>query len=57
MSPRVAANARRLEMLWLGQDQGMSWLTQAGWKPPISRSGWEQIGSILRSESNEVERQ
>jgi hypothetical protein len=57
MSARVAANARRLEMLWLGQDQDMSWLTGAGWTAPISRSGWAQIGSILRSESNEVEKQ
>ena len=57
MSPRVAANARRLEMLWFGQDQDTSWLTEAGWEPPISRSGWAQIGSVLRSGSNEVERQ
>jgi nucleoside-diphosphate-sugar epimerase len=57
MSPRVAANARRLEMLWLGQEQATSWLTEAGWKAPVGRSGWEQIGSELRSESNEAERQ
>ena len=56
MSPRVAANARRLEVLWFGQDQATSWLSRAGWEAPISRSGWAQIGSVLRSESNEVER-
>jgi nucleoside-diphosphate-sugar epimerase len=45
-SPTVAANARRVEMLWLGQRQSVSWLTAAGWLPPVGREGWEQLGAL-----------
>lgn len=57
MNPRVAANARRLEMLWLGQDQDTSWLTRAGWSAPINRSGWAEIGSLLAEEAKKLEKQ
>lgn len=34
LAPAVAANARRLEMIWFGQLQAESWLTSQGWTPP-----------------------
>jgi nucleoside-diphosphate-sugar epimerase len=43
-SPTVAANARRVEMLWFGQRQAGSWLTQVGWTPPLGREGWVRLG-------------
>lgn len=39
----TAANARRLELLWLGQAQAPSWLTDAGWQPPVGREGWQSL--------------
>lgn len=39
----VAVNARRLEMMWFGQRQEQSWLTSAGWRPPVGVEGWEQL--------------
>lgn len=35
ISPRAAANMRRVEMIWLGQPQAESWLTSQGWIPPL----------------------
>lgn len=43
LTPRLAAHARRLEVLWFGQEQAPSWLTEAGWTPPIGLSGWALI--------------
>ena len=40
----TAANARRVELLWLGQAQAPSWLTEAGWRPPVGREGWRALG-------------
>ena len=45
----VAANARRVEMLWFGQGQGLSWLTSAGWSPPFGREAWRELGEEVRS--------
>lgn len=39
----TAANARRLELLWLGQDQAQSWLTNQGWSVPVGRDGWRAL--------------
>lgn len=39
----TAANARRLELLWLGQSQEESWLTTTGWHPPVGREGWRAL--------------
>ncbi|GAA1913577.1 NAD-dependent epimerase/dehydratase family protein [Nocardioides hwasunensis] len=39
----TAANARRLELLWLGQRQASSWLTQDGWRPPVGHDGWQDL--------------
>lgn len=40
---RVAGHARRLEVLWFGQTQAPSWLTEAGWLPPAGHEGWSQM--------------
>lgn len=47
--PAVAANARRVEMLWFGQGQADSWLTSAGWSPPHGRDVWRELGNAVRS--------
>lgn len=46
--PLVAANARRVEMLWFGQAQGESWLTTAGWRPPEGKEAWRELGETFR---------
>jgi hypothetical protein len=45
--PSLSANARRLEIIWLGQMQAPSWLTAAGWSPPVGREGWAELGRKL----------
>lgn len=45
--PAVAADARRVEMLWFGQGQAPSWLTAAGWAPPLAHDGWAALGRQL----------
>lgn len=45
---RYGGHARRLEMLWFGQGQSRSWLTTAGWLPPIGQEGWHQLGAALQ---------
>lgn len=49
--PAIAANARRVEMLWFGQGQTDSWLTSVGWTPPQGRDAWRELGSVVRSSS------
>lgn len=39
----TAANARRVELLWLGQEQAESWLTTQGWDVPVGREGWREL--------------
>lgn len=46
--PKIAANSRRVEMLWFGQTQGESWLTLAGWAPPSTRQAWVALGNEVR---------
>ena len=48
--PSIAANARRVEMLWFGQGQSESWLTLAGWTPPHGRDAWRELGEEIRSD-------
>jgi nucleoside-diphosphate-sugar epimerase len=45
--PQIAANARRVEMLWFGQSQAPSWLTKAGWSPPAGHDAWGELGQRL----------
>jgi nucleoside-diphosphate-sugar epimerase len=54
--PSVAANTRRLEMLWFGQSQAPSWLTDAGWKPPDGHDAWIALGRLLKHRSGEAGR-
>ncbi|NYF97385.1 NAD-dependent epimerase/dehydratase family protein [Janibacter cremeus] len=42
-STGLAGQARRLEVLWLGQEQAHSWLTDIGWKPPVGTGGWGRM--------------
>lgn len=39
----TAANARRIELLWLGQRQAVSWLTRDGWQPPLGQDAWREL--------------
>ena len=45
--PYLGANARRLEVLWLGQPQADSWLSSAGWAPPLGQDAWQALGREL----------
>jgi len=49
--PQIAANARRVEMLWFGQSQAPSWLTEAGWSPPAGHDAWKDLGRLLADSS------
>lgn len=41
--PSLEANRRRMELLWFGQRQASSWLSRAGWTPPVGLEGWDQL--------------
>jgi len=53
----TAANARRVELLWLGQGQAPSWLTQDGWQPVAGPNAWRALGKSARGEGPDVERE
>lgn len=55
-SARMAANGRRLELLWLGQEQADSWLTATGWQAPVGQDGWRALGTQLRNDDMHGER-
>lgn len=40
LDARLSGYARRLEVLWFGQDQAPSWLSESGWIPPVGPEGW-----------------
>lgn len=42
--PRFSGQRRRLEMLWFGQGQAGSWLTDVGWNPPADIKAWHALG-------------
>lgn len=44
--PRLEAYSRRLEVLWLGQEQSSSWLSRAGWVPPVGERGWRSQATV-----------
>lgn len=50
----LAANARRVEMVWFGQLQGPSWLTEVGWRPPQGLDAWGELGRLLADSSSEL---
>lgn len=41
---RVGALARRVEVLWFGQEQAPSWLTDHGWSPSSTQDDWRRLG-------------
>ncbi|MDO8309657.1 MAG: NAD(P)-dependent oxidoreductase [Actinomycetota bacterium] len=47
---RARIDARRAELLMLGQVQGTSWLTLAGWVPPVGPAGWVTLGRQLAAD-------
>ena len=49
--PSVRVNTRRVEMLWFGQSQAASWLTESGWKPPAGHDEWKELGHLLSERS------
>lgn len=51
----LAANARRVEMIWFGQAQARSWLQDAGWVPPAGPEAWEALGRELAGAVSGVE--
>ena len=55
LSPGLAANARRVELLWFGQSQAPSWLTQAGWAAPFGAEAWARLGLQLQSGQTAVQ--
>ena len=50
--PPVAVNTRRIEMLWFGQSQAPSWLTDAGWRQPAGQDAWKELGRLLAERSS-----
>jgi nucleoside-diphosphate-sugar epimerase len=54
-SPTIGANARRVEILWSGQRQAMSWLSSAGWSAPIGIEGWRRLGEAELCKTMQVE--
>jgi len=51
----LAANAQRVEMLWSGQSQAPSWLTQAGWAAPVGAEAWSCLGRQPQSGQTAVQ--
>lgn len=47
--PAVAANARRVEMLWFGQQQAPSWASEWGWLPVAGQREWHTLARELQS--------
>ncbi len=48
-SRRAHTLGRGIELLWLGQRQKPSWLTEAGFVPPVGAEGWAALGHALSS--------
>lgn len=51
LRPSFVGHARRLEMLWIGQEQSRSWLTDAGWTAPEDRQAWRKLGRRLADDN------
>lgn len=47
-APPLAAHARRLEVMWWGQGQSVSWLTGQGWTPVQGHEQWRGLGVQAR---------
>ncbi len=42
LHPRISACHRRLEVLWIGQDQVLGWFAGRGWEPPAGPARWRE---------------
>lgn len=49
LSGSVAANVRRVELLWFGQEQDESWLHEAGWSAPVGPEGWAALRERVKA--------
>jgi nucleoside-diphosphate-sugar epimerase len=47
--PLLAGTARRVDMLWVGQTQAVSWLSTVDWLPPAGRPEWAALGRAIRA--------
>lgn len=52
----LAALQRRLEMLWLGQEQTPGWLLTAGWSPAEERQRWIDLADSLSRNPTVIEK-
>ncbi|MGX1597901.1 NAD-dependent epimerase/dehydratase family protein [Dietzia maris] len=52
LDARLTVQARRLEMLWFGQQQAESWLSRAGWTAPHQQDAWRELGRKLAHDSD-----
>lgn len=50
--PALAANARRIELVLFGQEQALSWLTQAGFELPNGLPQWQALGQAIRHQNS-----
>jgi nucleoside-diphosphate-sugar epimerase len=48
---KVAANVRRLEMLWFGQGQVDGWLSTSDWRAPSGISQWQALAEAMKAEA------
>ena len=42
--PRLRPHVRRVELVWFGQEQAPSWLTEQGWCPLTNDDDWVALG-------------
>ena len=50
-SAKVAANVRRLEMLWFGQGQVDGWLSTTDWRAPSGILVWHELAAAMKAEA------
>lgn len=48
-SAKMAANVRRLEMLWFGQRQVEGWLATTTWRAPLAQEAWTKLATEVVS--------
>lgn len=46
--PGLEGQVRRVELLWLGQEQAPSWLSKVGWRPVAGADRWIDLGRQFR---------
>jgi nucleoside-diphosphate-sugar epimerase len=48
---KVAANVRRLEMLWFGQRQVDGWLSTTEWRAPSGSAQWRALAAAMHADA------